>query len=154
MNMERREDSSDTDLQRIRVGIVEDHASLRGVLVKLVRFSPNMDCYGGFASGEQLLQALKQDSLSPEQLLPNVVSLDLTMPRMSGIEVLGYLRQHWPEIRCVLLSGHTDVSYVRDALEQGAYGYVAKGGAEEFLKAINQVALGRRYVSPCFDKLL
>lgn len=137
----------ESESRDIRVAIVEDHVRLRGVLEKLIRFSPGMVCVGVYKSGEDLLKAI------PE-VKPEIVSLDLSMPRMSGIDAIERIHQESPEIKCILFSGHSERSYVEQCLARGGAGYIVKGDSEEFLKGIREVNAGRRYVSPRFAKLL
>lgn len=137
----------ESESRDIRVAIVEDHVRLRGVLEKLIRFSPGMVCVGVYKSGEDLLKAI------PE-VKPEIVSLDLSMPRMSGIDAIERIHQESPEIKCILFSGHSERSYVEQCLARGGAGYIVKGDSEEFLKGIREVSAGRRYVSPRFAKLL
>lgn len=131
----------------LRVIVVEDHAGLRTVLTRVLKFAQGIECCGSFEGGRDALVGI------PE-IMPDIVTLDLSMPDMDGIEVLEVIREKWPEIQCILLSGHDESSYAKQALDSGARGYVVKGDAPELLEAIRAVADGRRFVSAPFASLL
>lgn len=131
----------------IRVALLEDHLRLRGVLEKLLKFSPGLCCCGAYKSGQEML-----DDFSIN--LPDVASLDLSVSDINGLEALGVIKKEWPSVRCILFSGHTESDYAERALSLGAYGYIVKGDAQEFLKGIRAAAAGQIYVSPRYSHLL
>ena len=82
-------------------------------------------------------------------LKPDVILLDVIMPRESGIEVLPRLLEESPETKVLVLSMQDDPSYVREAFAAGAQGYVLKEAAdEEVVSAVREIAKGGRYVHP------
>lgn len=84
-----------------------------------------------------------------EQLRPDVLIVDLTLPGLSGIEVARAVRDAAPATRVIVLSMYSDEPHVREALRAGAMAYVLKESlAGEFLQAIAEVQAGRRYLSP------
>lgn len=83
-----------------------------------------------------------------ERLQPDVLVLDLMMKNLSGLEVARQVKQRVSRSRVVILSMHSDVAYVVEALRAGAIGYVLKeSGAEELIQAVRAAAAGRRYLS-------
>ena len=84
-----------------------------------------------------------------EQLKPDVLVLDLMMPELSGLEALRILRERAPRTRIVILSMHSSNAFIAQALQNGAIGYVLKGGPEEdLIRAVRHAAAGRRFLSP------
>ena len=82
-----------------------------------------------------------------EQLRPEVLLVDLMMPGLSGLEVTRQVSQRFPETRVLVLSMHSDEEYVREALGNGAAGYVLKNSsASELVQGVKQVAIGKRYL--------
>ncbi|HVU16815.1 MAG TPA: response regulator transcription factor [Candidatus Didemnitutus sp.] len=85
---------------------------------------------------------------SVEKLKPNLLFLDLNMPRLHGLEVLKQVRASSPATRVVVLSMHNDEPYVIEALRAGAAAYLLKGSeSEEIGQALKEVLSGRRYLS-------
>lgn len=88
-------------------------------------------------------------SAAVELLKPNVLVVDLMMPGASGIEIIRQVSQHSPDTYSVILSMHSNVAYVWEALCNGALGYVLKCvEGEELVRAVREVSAGRRYLSP------
>lgn len=84
-----------------------------------------------------------------EGLKPDILVLDLMMPRLSGLEVLRIVQESAPKTRVVVLSLYSNTAFVASALQNGATGYVLKGCTEESLiRAIREAAAGRRFLSP------
>lgn len=83
-----------------------------------------------------------------EKLKPQVLVLDLNMPRLHGIEVLRQTRQSSPHTRVIVLSMHNDEPYVIEALRAGAMAYILKGSeSQEILQALKEALAGRRFLS-------
>jgi DNA-binding NarL/FixJ family response regulator len=90
-----------------------------------------------------------QAVIKARALQPDVILLDVVMPRKSGFDVLPELREVAPEARVIMLSMQTSPSSIRQALISGAAGYVAKHASDrDLLDAIRRVAAGSRYVDP------
>ncbi|MBL9004753.1 MAG: response regulator transcription factor [Myxococcales bacterium] len=126
----------------IRVYLADDHAILRQGLRKLLREAPDIEVVGECADGRQALQAMEQTAC-------DVLILDLSLPRVSGIEVLRRLRASRPALRILVLSMYAEEQYALRMLREGASGYVSKDRpSDELLLAIRHVAAGRTYRSP------
>jgi two-component system response regulator NreC len=90
-----------------------------------------------------------------ETLRPDVVVMDIGMPRLNGIEAAGQIKEAHPEIAIVMLSMHSDEGYVLRALKAGARGYLLKDSAEADLsRAITAVMEGKSFFSPAVSKVL
>lgn len=124
----------------IRVYLVEDHPIMRETLRDYLSFSPDLELCGTAIDAESASQEL-------ESAQPDIVLVDLSLPGRSGLELVGEIQDRWGT-RCVILSGHGERTYVRDALAAGARGYVLKGSPREVPLAIRQVMSGTVYLSP------
>lgn len=126
----------------IRVMLADDHAILRSGLAMLLAATPGFSVVGEAADGEQAVeQALA--------LRPDVVLMDLSMPKLDGLAATVRLLAAWPEARVLVLTMHEDPGYLSRALAAGAAGYVFKRAADDALvSALRAVAEGGRVVPP------
>jgi len=87
-----------------------------------------------------------------EELRPDVILLDISMPLLNGIEACRQLVRSMPKVRVIFLTMHADVVYVEEALRAGGVGYLLKrSAASELITAIKAVMRGERYVTPLID---
>lgn len=124
-----------------QVFVVEDNERMRATLCEWLETLPDTQCCGTAASGEEALEALDGSSA-------DVVMIDMSLPNMSGVELVAALRARQPNLNCLICSGHTESSYMRQALEAGARGYLLKGDPNEIETALNEVLAGNLYRSP------
>lgn len=90
-----------------------------------------------------------------KSLKPEVVVMDIGMPNLNGIEAAHQMTQEFPDLAIVVVSMHSDESYVLRALKAGARGYLLKDSAEaDLIKAVHAVAGGKSFFSPAVSKLL
>lgn len=126
----------------IRVLLVDDHGVLRDGLRAILTAEPDIMLVGEAADGPAALQAIVD-------LTPDVVLLDVSLPGMSGLEVLQRAAQSQPSVRIVMLSMRDEPATVGRALQLGALGFLSKGApAREVLAALRSVAAGQRYLPP------
>lgn len=131
-----------------RILLADDHAVLRAGLAALLNARDDMQVVGEAGDGAELLA-------QAEIMQPDVILLDLTMPRLGGLEVLPLLRQRLPSTRILILTMHQDAEYLRQALKAGASGYVLKKAADvELITAIQAVLRGDVYVHPSMTRAL
>ena len=108
----------------------------------MMECEPTIEVVGEAGNGLLALEAV--DTLEPDLLL-----LDINMPEMTGLEVLGRLRSECNSIFVIILSGHTDARYVEAAIQLGANGYVGKdSGPDILMQAIQSIQNGMLYVDP------
>jgi DNA-binding NarL/FixJ family response regulator len=126
----------------IRVLAVDDQRVIREGLVMLLGLLPDVEVVGAAANGEEALALA-------DELRPDVVLMDLRMPRVDGVEATRRLRASHPEIKVVVLTTYADDRSVIDALRAGALGYLTKdAGADEIRQALQRVASGQAAVDP------
>jgi two-component system, NarL family, response regulator NreC len=132
----------------IRILLADDHAMLRTGLATLLNNRPDMMVVGEATDGLELLPLA-------EATQPDVILLDLTMPRLGGLEVLPLLQQVAPHGRVLILTMHQDEGYLRRALKSGASGYLLKKAADvELITAIQAIMRGDVYLHPSLTRLL
>ncbi len=121
---------------KIRVMIADDHAILRAGLRMLIDAQADMEIVSEADDGEKAVRTAKQ-------IRPDVVLLDLTMPRGGGMKALQQLARDCSEIRLLVLTMHDDPAYLRSALAAGASGYLLKRAVDtELIAAIRAVHRG------------
>lgn len=126
---------------RIQVLIAEDHALLADALQMLLGTQPDMCCVGTARDGDQALAMART-------LQPDVLLLDLGLPRLDGLAVVGALQRERSAVKVLVVTARLDVQSVRSALSLGAAGYLPKDeDSDELLLATRRVAEGRTYVS-------
>ena len=119
---------------KIRVLAVDDQRVVREGLAMLLGLLPDVEVVGTAADGEEALALA-------EELRPDVILMDLRMPRVDGVEATRMLRASHPEIKVVVLTTYADDRSVLDALRAGALGYLTKdAGADEIRQALLRVA--------------
>ena len=121
--------------------IVEDHAVMRQMLAAYLTDQTSYDVCGQAASAEAALEQLAEAA-------PDLVLVDVSLPGMSGIELVRQIQTQRDELACLMISGHGEPEYVRRALGAGARGYVVKGNPYELPGAIEEVLSGATYLSP------
>ena len=133
-------------VKKIRVLLVDDHALVRaGVRALLEKVEP-VEVVGETGDGREALDLI-------ERLRPDVVLLDLTMPGLSGFEVLKITSEKFPKVRMIVLTVHDEEEYAFQALRAGAAGYLPKGAASaELSLAIEHVMGGKKYLSPTVEQ--
>ncbi len=135
-------------MNTIRMLIADDHIVLRSGLRLVIEAQPDMDVVGEADNGGQVLALA-------ETLHPDLILLDLSMPGLGGLETLPLLRKIVPESRILILTMYDDEAYLRQALRDGAFGYVLKKAADsELIAAIHAVMRGEVYVHPSMTQSL
>jgi DNA-binding NarL/FixJ family response regulator len=128
-------------MDRIQVLIADDHVMVREGLRLLLEAQSDIVVVGEAGDGIETLERARE-------LKPDVVLLDIAMPRMSGLEAVRLIREAAPETRIVVLSMYEKEAYAHQAIEAGAHGYVLKGEpSPEVLAAIRAAGADRYYFS-------
>lgn len=124
-------------MARARILVADDHEEVRNTIVHLLK--RQFDVLEAVGDGPEFLEAF-------DRLKPDLCVLDISMPKMSGIEVANRIKQSDAQAKIVFLTLHDDFDFRAAALDTGAEGYVTKarmGG--DLLLAVNEVLAGRRF---------
>jgi len=125
-----------------RILIVDDHAMIRRGIQSILRTLPDWEVMGEASNGEDAVRMTND-------LKPDVVLMDISMPGMSGLEATRAIRKISPQTKVLLLTLHDSPEWVETALNAGARGYLLKSDAEgELLRALDELANDRIYTSP------
>jgi two-component system response regulator NreC len=134
--------------RKIRVLLADDHAVLRAGLKALLNAEPDLEVVGEAADGEEVVQRASH-------LRPDVIVMDIQMPRMSGLEATRTLKARNVASKVLILTMHAESQYLLPLLEAGGSGYVLKSGADtELIEAIRTVHRGEVFLYPAAAKLL
>ena len=109
--------------QKLNVLLADDHKLLRAGLKLLLQRNPDFAVVGEAADGEQTLQLF-------QQLEPDLLLLDLSMPKMDGLDCLREIKSRWPGAKVIVLTMHEDENYIKQAMQAGAAAYVHKSAAD------------------------
>jgi DNA-binding NarL/FixJ family response regulator len=135
-------------MSTIRVFLADDHTILRSGLRLVLEREPGLTVVGEAGDGRSALQTLAAECA-------DVVVMDVAMPGLNGVETTAQLLRQCPSTAVVMLSMHSDETYVLRCLRAGARGYVLKESAEgELIDAIRTVAAGGSFFSPKVRRLL
>ena len=125
-----------------KIVIAEDHTILREGLRALLSSNPDFEIVGEAEDGRAAIRCV-------ETVKPDLILMDLSMPRMNGMEAIRDIKKSFPEIKVVALTVHKTEEYVLATLQAGANGYVLKDATHsELVMAIKSVLQGNRYLSP------
>jgi DNA-binding NarL/FixJ family response regulator len=125
-----------------RVLIVDDHAFIRRGVQSILDSFPEWELCGEAGSGAEAITRV-------EELKPDIVLMDVTMPGMNGIDATRVIRRAHPRVKIVLLTLHESTEILRSGFRAGANGYLLKADAEEeLMKAMRVVFGGGSYISP------
>lgn len=135
-------------MNEIRLMLVDDHEVVRIGLKSYLETKPGLKVVGEADSGEAALL------LAPE-INPDVVVMDITMPKMDGLEATRRMMETCPQIKILALTVHEDKQYLFEMLAAGASGYLSKhAAAEELVDAVRTVANGGVYLQPILARWL
>jgi DNA-binding NarL/FixJ family response regulator len=125
--------------------LVDDHLMFRLGIKKILEASEDVKVVGEASDGQELLSLLNQVS-------PHMVILDISMPKISGIDATREIKQTSPHIKVLILTMHNNIEYLQHAMSVGAEGYVLKQDAgTELFSAIDSIRSGGIYISPSFS---
>ena len=127
---------------KLRILLAEDHTILRQGLRALLSADPNFKIVGEAANGREAVRGV-------EKLGPDLLLMDLSMPRMSGMDAISEIKKRYPETKIIALTVHKTEEYLLSTLQAGADGYVLKDAThDELVMAIHNVMAGKPYLSP------
>lgn len=125
-----------------RILVTDDHTIVRKGLRSLLDAEEGLEVVGEAKSGREAIE-------KTEELCPDVVLMDFSMPDLNGLEATRQIKQHQPEVKVLILTMHDNEEYVFEMLRAGASGYVLKQSAtSELILAIEAVSQSKTFLSP------
>ena len=135
-------------MKLITILLADDHDVVRRGMKMLLEDEEGIQIIGEAFDGLDAIEKVKM-------LMPNVVILDLTMPKMNGIEAAKIISEEYPEVKILIFSMHHNKEYIVKSVENGANGYLLKDtGKDELLRAIKVVSEGRKYFPPEISEVI
>jgi DNA-binding NarL/FixJ family response regulator len=135
-------------MNKIRILLADDHPLVRSGLIKLLEPFKEFIIIGEASDGEEAVAMTKK-------LEPDVVVIDLSMPKLSGVEATKIIRKNFPSAKVLVLTMYDNEEYVYQILKSGAGGYMLKNsGRDELAAAIRAVARGDRFFSPRVSEIV
>lgn len=121
--------------------LVEDHLIFAGVVVRLLNRMGNLQVAAVANTAESALQKLANRNF-------DMALVDVSLPKMNGINLVSLIHDQYPGLPCLMLSGHAHTHYVHQALMAGARGYILKDSSAGIVEGIERVLKGEVYISP------
>ena len=135
-------------MDKIRVLLADDHTLVRSGIATLLQSNKDFLVVGEAEDGEEAVR-------KTGELKPTVVVMDLSMPKLSGIEATKQIKKKYPEVNVLVLTMHENEEYVYQILKSGAAGYVLKSaGKDELIAAIRAAAKGDKFFSPRISQIM
>jgi two-component system response regulator NreC len=135
-------------MSNVRILLADDHGIVRQGLRAILARDPAFDVVGESSDGREAVRLA-------EALDPTIVIMDIAMPHLNGIEATAQIVKRNPGIGIIILSMHSDETYLLRALTAGARGYLLKDSAEvDLIRAVHTVAQGRPFFSPAITGTL
>jgi two-component system, NarL family, response regulator LiaR len=129
-------------LERIRVMLADDHPVVREGLVAMLETQDDIEVAGEAGDGEEAVRLARD-------LNPDVILMDLQMPRMNGVEAIRQIRQDRPDAQVIILTTYDSDEHIFPGIEAGAKGYLLKGTSrEDLFKAIRAASRGESLLEP------
>jgi two-component system response regulator NreC len=126
----------------VKIVLADDHTLLREGLRALLSANPKFEIVGEAADGRAAVRQV-------ENLSPDLVMMDLSMPRMTGMDAIREIKKRYPETKVIALTVHKTEEYLRTTLQAGADAYVLKDAThDELLMAVKNVLAGKPFLSP------
>lgn len=128
-------------MDKIQIMLVDDHRIFRDGIVALLETEDQIDIISQASDGEELLAKLKS-------MKPDIVVLDINMPKISGIEITRIMREEYPEIKVIILSANMDEKTIFDSIKAGAKAFLPKQAtSKELIDTIFAIENGEEYIS-------
>jgi DNA-binding NarL/FixJ family response regulator len=129
-------------MSTLRIFLAEDHSMVREGLKALINAHIDMEVIGEAGDGQAAVQQAKE-------LQPDIVVIDVSMPKMNGQEATAKILQVCPQVKVLALTRHTDTGFIQQLFRAGASGYVLKQSASaQLIEAIHTIANGQHYIDP------
>jgi DNA-binding NarL/FixJ family response regulator len=133
-------------MNKLRIILAEDHKTVREGIKILINLQPDMVIIGEAGDGEAAIKMT-------EELNPDIVIMDVSMPEMNGLKATKRLKREFPDVKVLTLTRHTDDGYLQQLIQAGSNGYVLKQSAPtELIRAIRLVSQGDSYLDPALTE--
>lgn len=133
-------------IKTIKVLIVEDHTIVRQGLARLLSDQPGLEVVGQAVNGREAVEMA-------EKLNPDIIIMDIAMPKMNGIEASKKIRKLLPRTKILILSMYSHEHYIHELLEVGVSGYLLKDSSgRDIIKAIDDALNNKTFLSPAISK--
>lgn len=131
-----------------RILIADDHDIIREGIKNILRSHSMYQIIGEANNGEDALEKVRK-------LKPNILLLDISMPKISGLDIISQIKNISPKTKVIIITVHTAHAYIMKALKAGVRGYLVKGNAaEDLLPALRKVVDGKVYLSSAVSSFL
>ncbi len=130
-----------------KIFVVEDHPAMQQAYADLIEREADWVVCGTATSGREALEKMATAR-------PDLALIDISLDEMNGLELIERIRERWPAMLTLIVSGHDEAFYARKALKAGARGYVMKRRARSIDRAIKQVLAGEIYLSEAMRQKL
>jgi len=135
-------------MKKIRLMLVDDHEVIRAGLKSFLQTQEDFEVVAEAGNGEEAIRRA-------QQVQPEIILMDITMPGMDGLEATRRLRQLLPNTLILALTVHDDKQYMMQMLAEGASGYITKqAAADDLVAAIHTIAAGNVYLQPALARWL
>lgn len=122
--------------------LADDHVLIRHGIKNIIKQDDELEVVGEVSNGEELLDFLKEQ-------IPDLLILDISMPKISGIEAVALVKKGYPQVKVLMLTMHKNKQYFYHSMSSGADGYLMKDDSDqELLHAISKIRNGKTYISP------
>ncbi len=129
-------------MKKLRVVLADDHAMIRAGVRALIEAQPDMEVVAEASVGHEAIRLA-------QELQPDVMVLDISMPKASGLEAMGRVKKASPSTQVLVLTAFGESAYLRHMLAAGATGYLLKqSAADALIEAIRTVSTGTPYLDP------
>lgn len=129
-------------MNKLRILLADDHEAVRDGIKLLINAQSDMEVVGEAGDGQAAVQRA-------QQLRPDVVVMDVSMPRLSGLRAIAVLKESCPDVQVLTFTRHLAHGYLQQVLEAGASGYVVKHSrATDLLRGIRTVGAGGKFLDP------
>jgi NarL family two-component system response regulator LiaR len=130
------------DKKKIKIILADDHPLIRKALIEAFKKQPNFEVIAEAEDGEEAVQLAAEN-------LPDIVIMDISMPKLNGLEATRLIKKNNPEINILVLTIHDEMEHILGILEAGADGYLVKNASEEeIVLAVKALVLGETILSP------
>ena len=132
----------------VRIMLADDHTIVRQGLARLLEEQPNLKVIGEATNGRDAIE-------KAQQLKPDILIMDIAMPRLNGIEAAKRIRKQLPETKILILSMYSHEHYIYELIEAGISGYLLKeSSGRDIIKAIHAAMNNETFLSPSISKVL